>query len=200
MKAAEFGVELDSRRRGAVGTAQGPEAEGYVFEAAGASLELLMRRATGWDHGFFSVEAYRVSSYHRQAVTPGGPAARAGVGAAPALDLSTEATVKLWSVRTGSPRWGGQRPVHALDAALPGAALNGRYEALARIHLTDFRVRVLDSATTPGLSDTGSVVRVLVDFTDGDRAWTTTGVSPNIIEASWQALTDGIVFGLCADH
>ena len=89
----------------------------------------------------------------------------------------------------------GNGPVNALDAALR-AALNGRYEALARIHLTDFRVRVLDSATTPGLSDTGSVVRVLVDFTDGDRAWTTTGVSPNIIEASWQALTDGIVFGL----
>ena len=197
MKAAEFGVELDSRAAAELSERlKILEAEGYVFEAADASLELLMRRATGWDHEFFSVEAYRVSSYHRQAVTPEGRPLGPVSGAAPALDLSTEATVKLW---VGPDRLAavgeGNGPVNALDAALR-AALNGRYEALARIHLTDFRVRVLDSATTPGLSDTGSVVRVLVDFTDGDRAWTTTGVSPNIIEASWQALTDGIVFGL----
>ena len=197
MKAAEFGVELDSRAAAELSERlKVLEAEGYVFEAADASLELLMRRATGWDHEFFSVEAYRVSSYHRQAVTSEGRPLGPVSGAAPALDLSTEATVKLW---VGPDRLAavgeGNGPVNALDAALR-AALNGRYEALARIHLTDFRVRVLDSATTPGLSDTGSVVRVLVDFTDGDRAWTTTGVSPNIIEASWQALTDGIVFGL----
>ncbi len=197
MKAAEFGVELDSRAAAELSERlKILEAEGYVFEAADASLELLMRRATGWDHEFFSVEAYRVSSYHRQAVTSEGRPLGPVSGAAPALDLSTEATVKLW---VGPDRLAavgeGNGPVNALDAALR-AALNGRYEALARIHLTDFRVRVLDSATTPGLSDTGSVVRVLVDFTDGDRAWTTTGVSPNIIEASWQALTDGIVFGL----
>ena len=70
-KAAEFGVELDCaaaelserlRSRG----------RGYAFEAVYAPFELLMRRATGWDHEFFSVEAYRVSSYHRQAVTPEG--------------------------------------------------------------------------------------------------------------------------------
>ena len=197
MKAAEFGVELDSRAAAELSERlKVLEAEGHVFEAADASLELLMRRATGWDHEFFSVEAYRVSSYHRQAVTPEGRPLGPASGAAPALDLSTEATVKLW---VGPDRLAavgeGNGPVNALDAALR-AALNGRYEALARIHLTDFRVRVLDSATTPGLSDTGSVVRVLVDFTDGDRTWTTTGVSPNIIEASWQALTDGIVFGL----
>jgi len=55
---------------------------------------------------------------------------------------------------------------------------------------------VLDGSAGPGLSTTGAVVRVLIDFTDGDRTWTTTGVSPNLIEASWQALRDGLTFGL----
>ena len=199
MKAAEFGIELDGRAAADLSERlKVLEAEGYVFEAADASLELLMRRASGWEQDFFAVEAYRVSSYHREALRlPGDPLADGAAQAAePMLDLSTEATVKLW---IGDDRLAavgeGNGPVNALDAALRNA-LNGRYEALGRIHLTDFRVRVLDGATTPGLSDTGSVVRVLIDFSDGDRAWTTTGVSPNVIEASWQALTDGIVFGL----
>ncbi len=202
MKAAEFGVELDSRAAGELSERlKVLEAEGYVFEAADASLELLMRRAIGWEQDFLAVESYRVSSYHRQAIVPSGDPLAADTAAdtvvvEPSIDLSTEATVKLWVggdrlVAVGE----GNGPVNALDAALR-AALNGRYPALDRIHLTDFRVRVLDGATTPGLSDTGSVVRVLVDFTDGDRMWTTTGVSPNVIEASWQALVDGIVFGL----
>ena len=59
------------------------------------------------------------------------------------------------------------------------------------IHLTDYRVRVLDTG-----KGTGAVTRVLVDTTDGQRTWTTIGVSENIIEASWQALYDSVVFGL----
>lgn len=194
MKAAEFGVDLDSRAAAELSERlKVLEAEGFVFEAADASLELLMRRATGWEQDFFRVEAYRVSSYHRQALS-----AEAGgePGGEQLLDLSTEATVKLWVDADRLAAVGeGNGPVNALDAALR-AALNGRFEALDRIHLTDFRVRVLDGATTPGLSDTGAVVRVLIEFSDGGSVWTTTGVSPNIIEASWQALTDGIVFGL----
>jgi 2-isopropylmalate synthase len=187
MKAAEFGLELDARAAGALSERlKVLEAEGYVFEAADASLELLMRRAGGWEHEYFSVEAYRVSSYHRE-----GPASQTGE-----VDLSTEATVKLW---VGGERMAsvgeGNGPVNALDAALR-SALADRYQALSGIHLTDFRVRVLDGPTGPGLSDTGAVVRVLIDFAGGDRTWTTTGVSPNIIEASWHALTDGLVFGL----
>jgi len=205
MKAAEFGVELDGRAAGELSERlKLLEAEGYVFEAADASLELLMRRASGWEQDFFSVEAYRVSSYHRRAVGSGAggssTSATSTSGVLPgdpdAVDLSTEATVKLWVGEDRLVAVGeGNGPVNALDSALRNA-LNGRYEALGRIHLTDFKVRVLDSATTPGLSDTGSVVRVLVDFTDGDRTWTTTGVSPNIIEASWHALVDGIAFGM----
>jgi 2-isopropylmalate synthase len=84
----------------------------------------------------------------------------------------------------------GNGPVNALDNALR-RALDGRYPALERIHLTDYKVRVLDSVAA-----TGAVVRVLIVSTDGDTTWTTVGVSENIIEASWQALCDSIVYGL----
>ncbi len=84
----------------------------------------------------------------------------------------------------------GNGPVNALDNALRNA-LNGRFPALERIHLTDYKVRVLDSVAA-----TGAVVRVLIDSTDGDTTWTTVGVSENIIEASWSALVDSIVYGL----
>ena len=65
------------------------------------------------------------------------------------------------------------------------------YPQLAGIHLTDYKVRILDGATA-----TGAVTRVLLDATDGERTWTTIGVSGNIIEASWQALADSLVYGL----
>ena len=71
------------------------------------------------------------------------------------------------------------------------AALRGTYPQLDRIHLTDYKVRILDGATA-----TGAITRVLIDATDGSRTWTTIGVSPNIIEASWRALEEGIVYGL----
>jgi 2-isopropylmalate synthase len=80
--------------------------------------------------------------------------------------------------------------VNALDAALR-SALGARYPALDRVHLTDYKVRVLDTA-----KGTGAVTRVLIDSTNGDRTWTTIGVSENIIEASWQALYDSLVYGL----
>ena len=95
----------------------------------------------------------------------------------PAID--TEATVKVW---VGDERLiavgEGNGPVNALDHALRGL-LVGAYPQLAHIHLTDYRVRILDTE-----ADTDAVVRVLIDSTDGDRAWTTIGVSTNIIEAS----------------
>ena len=84
----------------------------------------------------------------------------------------------------------GNGPVHAIDAALRSAILT-RYPDLARVHLTDFKVRILD-----GAAGTGAVTRVLLDAADGERTWSTIGVSENIIQASWQALYDSIVFGL----
>jgi 2-isopropylmalate synthase len=84
----------------------------------------------------------------------------------------------------------GNGPVNALDEALR-SVLRVRYPAIDRIHLTDYRVRVLEGAAA-----TKAVVRVLIDSTDGDRSWSTIGVSENVIEASWRALVDSLVFGL----
>jgi 2-isopropylmalate synthase len=151
-----------------------------VFEAADASLELLMRRATGWEQRYFEVEGYRATTYHRAPVEG---------STQPAID--TEATVKLW---VGDERLiavgEGNGPVNALDQALR-RVLRANYPGIDHIQLTDYRVRILD-----GVATTGAVVRVLLDSTDGERAWTTIGVSTNIIEASWQALTDALVWGL----
>ena len=105
--------------------------------------------------------------------------------------INTEATIK---VHVGTDRLvavaEGNGPVNALDAALR-TALNGRYPGLERVHLTDYKVRVLDTE-----KGTGAITRVLVDSTDGDRSWTTIGVSENIIEASWLALLDSLLYGL----
>ena len=84
----------------------------------------------------------------------------------------------------------GNGPVNAIDRALR-SALEGPYPQLARVHLTDFKVRILD-----GAGATGAVTRVLLDATDGERDWTTIGVSANIIESSWRALEESLVFGL----
>jgi 2-isopropylmalate synthase len=84
----------------------------------------------------------------------------------------------------------GNGPVNAIDAALRSVLLE-KYPQLARIHLTDFKVRVLDTS-----QGTGAITRVLLDSSDGDGGWSTIGVSENIIEASWQALVDSIVYGL----
>jgi 2-isopropylmalate synthase len=153
------------------------EHEGYHFEAADASLELLMRRATGWAQTFFKVESMRVITDEL-----------------PSGDFTTEATVKVWigddrQVHTAE----GNGPVNAIDTALR-AALGSAFPSLRKVHLTDYKVRILDGATA-----TGAVTRVLIDFSNGSRSWTTIGVSTNIIEASWRALEEGLVFGLLHD-
>jgi 2-isopropylmalate synthase len=182
MKADELGLELDGEVIGRVlDELKRLEHEGYHFEVADGSLELLLRRATGWVADFFTVESFRVTTDHDgRDRTAGGPPG-----------VLTEATVK---VHVGQERLvavaEGNGPVNALDGALR-AAIGGKFPALDHIHLTDYRVRVLDTGR-----GTGAVTRVLVDTTDGQQTWTTIGVSENIIEASWQALYDSIVFGL----
>ncbi|MDA8293039.1 MAG: citramalate synthase [Actinomycetota bacterium] len=173
LKAAELGIELDSDAMTSVlDSLKRLEHQGYHFEVADASLELLLRRATGWRQGFFELESYRVIDERN-------------------AGRSTEATVK---VLAGSDRIvataEGNGPVNALDAALRDA-IERWYPSLRDIHLVDYRVRVLDTG-----AGTGSVTRVLIDSTDGERTWTTIGVSENIIDASWQALCDSIVYGL----
>ena len=187
MKAAELGLEIDGEVLGRVlDELKHLEHEGYHFEVADGSLELLLRRASGWSADYFTVESFRVITDH-----DGRTAERDdGVTEEPA-GLLTEATVK---VHVAGERVvavaEGNGPVNALDGALRGA-IGSKYPALDTIHLTDYRVRVLDTGR-----GTGAVTRVLVDTTDGQRTWTTIGVSENIIEASWQALYDSIVFGL----
>jgi 2-isopropylmalate synthase len=188
MKAAELGLAIDGVVLGRVlDELKHLEHEGYHFEVADGSLELLLRRASGWVADFFTVESFRVITDHA-----GHEAERDEdrVTGEPA-GLLTEATVK---VHVGGERVvavaEGNGPVNALDGALRGA-IGAKFPALDTIHLTDYRVRVLDTGR-----GTGAVTRVLVDSTDGERTWTTIGVSENIIEASWQALYDSIVFGL----
>ena len=176
LKAKELGLDLGGAALGeVVDTLKRLEHEGYHFEAADGSLELLLRRAAGWEQSFFELESFRVITEER-----GG-----GRG------FSVEATIK---VHVGGTRVvavaEGNGPVNALDAALR-TAIGSRYPALAKVHLTDYKVRVLDTQ-----KGTGAVTRVLLDSTDGERSWSTIGVSENVIEASWEALADSIVYGL----
>jgi 2-isopropylmalate synthase len=185
MKAAELGLDLDGEVLGRVlDELKRLEHEGYHFEVADGSLELLLKRATGWTPDYFSVESFRVITDHTDS-----PDSAPHVGGA--FGVTTEATVK---VHVGPERIvataEGNGPVNALDAALR-AAIGPKFPVLASIHLTDYRVRVLSSG-----QGTGAVTRVLVDTTDGSVTWTTIGVSENIIEASWQALYDSVVIGL----
>ena len=175
LKARELGIDMDGPALNeVVDTLKRLEHEGYHFEAADGSLELLMRRAAGWEHDFFRVESFRVITDE--------------VGD---RAFTTEATIK---VHVGGDRIvttaEGNGPVNALDKALR-AAIGSRYPALAHVHLTDYKVRILD-----GSGATGAVTRVLLSATDGERDWTTIGVSPNIIEASWRALEESVVWGL----
>jgi len=191
LKADELGIELDSAAMSSVLDAlKQLEYRGYHFEVADASLELLLRRATGWEADYFEVESFRVITDHRDPdeLQVGWSERGAEVASEPG---NTEATVRV--VIDGTRRVAtaeGNGPVNALDSALR-QAIGDHFPALASMHLTDYRVRVLDTG-----KGTGAVTRVLVDTSDGDRTWTTIGVSENIIEASWQALYDAIVFGL----
>ena len=185
MKAETLGIELDGKTVGdVIDTLKKLEHEGYHFEAADASLELLMRGAAGWEQPFFRLESFSVDTDHRSGTN-------ARLWNDVAVDVETSATVKVWVDDTRHLAVGeGNGPVNALDAALRDA-LGDIYPALDRISLTDFKVRVLDTG-----KGTGAITRVLLDSTDGAREWTTIGVSENIIEASWQALVDSLVYGL----
>ena len=185
MKAADLGLSMDGRVLGEViDTLKRLEYAGYHFEAADASLELLMRGAAGWEQDYFRLESFRVLLDHRS-----GSGARAWNEVA--CEVETEATVKLWVGGERRTAVGeGNGPVNALDSAFRSACA-GHYPALERIALTDYKVRVLDTH-----KGTGAVTRVLIDSTDHRKTWSTIGVSANIIEASWQALADSLVYGL----
>ncbi|MBI04170.1 MAG: citramalate synthase [Acidimicrobiaceae bacterium] len=185
LKADQLGIQMDGDTLGEiVETLKELEYAGYHFEVADASLELLIRAAAGWTQDYFILESFSVNVGHRS-----GSGSRAWNEVA--VEVDTEATVK---VQVGDERLEatgqGNGPVNALDAALR-SVLDGRFPQLNRLHLTDFKVRVLETR-----QGTASVTRVLIDTTNGERTWTTIGVSENIIEASWQALVDSLVYGI----
>jgi 2-isopropylmalate synthase len=152
------------------------EAKGYTFEAADASLALLLHEQVyGFRPSYGDVESWRV-------ITEARPEAREAV---------SEATVKLHA--------GGQRhvataegngPVAALDRALRSALL-ATYPELEHMHLTDYKVRILDAGAA-----TDAITRVLIETTGSSSVWQTVGVGTNVVEASWQALIDGLTHGL----
>jgi len=174
-KADELGLDMDSQLAGeVVERVKELEHQGYHFEAADGTFELLVREMTGWANPYFELESFRVQSERRSDES-----------------IASEATVKIMAggerrVSVGE----GVGPVHALDMALRGALRND-FPGVADLRLTDYRVRVLDS--TDG---TSARVRVLIETSDHDSSWGTIGVHENVIEASWEALADGIVVGL----
>jgi 2-isopropylmalate synthase len=174
-KAEELGFSLtEEQAREVLDQVKVLEHKGYHFEAADGSFELLVRRVLGWEQPFFVLESFRVF------------VERPADG-----DVSAQATVKVVVdgervLTTGE----GVGPVHALDQALR-SALRTAYPEVDSLRLTDYRVRVLDTS-----EGTGAVVRVLLETSSPEDAWDTIGVHNNIIEASWEALVDGLVIGL----
>ena len=160
------------------------EYRGYHFEAADASLELLLRAATGWEQDFFQLQSFSVNVGHLS-----GSGSRAWNDVT--VEVDTEATVSIKiDEKIVEASGQGNGPVNALDSALR-QAIGSRYPTLDNLRLTDYKVRVLETS-----KGTGAITRVLLDTTNGEKTWTTIGVSENIIEASWQALVDSIVYGL----
>jgi 2-isopropylmalate synthase len=176
-KAEEEAVEMND---GAVADVleriKASEARGFSYEAADASVALLIRRrAPGYEAPFTLVD-YKVMVGHR-----------------PDTGTFSEATIKITIagevLHTAAE---GDGPVNALDAALRKALVQ-HYPAVNRIHLEDYKVRILD-----GRDGTSAITRVLIDSGDGTRRWSTVGASSSIIEASWLALADSIEYALGA--
>ena len=176
IKAKELDLELDKQTpetRKILNTIQDLENEGYQFEAAEASLELVMKKAMGKYKPFFELCGFRTSVEKRDG------------------ELISEATVKVKVNGQEELTAGeGDGPVNALDNALR-KALSKFFPVINKIHLTDYKVRVINSG-----GGTGAKVRVFVQFRDEKTDWTTVGVSENIIDASWHALVEAIEYKL----
>jgi 2-isopropylmalate synthase len=177
LKSAELGVDVTGRPdvvSRVVDRVKERESSGWSYEAADASFELLVRDELGSAPEQFVLESYRVIIDRREDG-----------------NLVTEATVK---VHAGGRRVittaEGNGPVNALDLALR-SALEEVFPKLANLELSDYKVRIL-----PGKHGTDATTRVLIETSDKSVEWTTVGVHPNIIEASWLALQDAVRYGL----
>lgn len=176
-KAREFDIDInayDSETRKVIRQIKELESQGFQYEGAEASLELLLRQAFGQMEDYFHLKNLKVILEKNE----GGK-------------TTSEAMVKIAvGERIYHTAAEGDGPVNALDNALR-KALNEVYPAINEIHLTDYKVRVLD-----GSEATAARVRVLIETADGSEKWSTVGVSENIIEASFQALADSINYML----
>jgi 2-isopropylmalate synthase len=174
-KAEEYDVTLEAGATSAV--LQGlkeREARGFAFEAAEASVAIMMRRESADYASPFELIDYKVI-----------------VGQREGEEAFSEATIKIrvrGDVVHTAAEGGG--PVAALDAALRKALVLA-YPEIAGIRLEDYKVRILDS-----VAGTAAIVRVMIDTSFGEERWSTVGASPNVLEASWLALADGIEYGL----
>ena len=178
LKSREFGVDLagdEAALTRVLAKVKELEQQGYTFDAADASFELLLRRELEVD----ALEYAEIESWRIMIDARGGE------------DALSEATVKAVAggqrlVATGE----GNGPVNALDQGLR-QALVAVYPEVEHIELIDYKVRILDAA-----HGTDATTRVLIEHADEHTSWTTVGVAPNIVEASWLALVDGITYGL----
>lgn len=177
-KAIELGLGRKESEEGAgeiLAVLKEMEAKGYAFEAANASFKILVQKVLKKHRSFFDLEGFRVIIEKRSKDEP----------------CISEATLKL---RVGNEVEQtvaeGDGPVDALDSALRKALVRF-YPSISEVHLTDFRVRILDPQEA-----TAATTRVLVESSDDEDSWGTVGVSENIIEASWEALVDGVEYKL----
>ncbi len=179
-KARTFGIELSKHNPAAHQILQrlkALESEGYQFEAAEASFDLLMREALGKRQQLFEIKGFQVHCDLVQGIESHNSNALATIKIAVNSQDILEAAE-------------GNGPVAALDAALRKALVNF-YPQIAQFELTDYKVRILD-----GHSGTAAKTRVLVESRNGHQRWTTVGVSSNILEASYQAVVEGLEYGL----
>ncbi|MGG4394525.1 citramalate synthase [Paenibacillus thiaminolyticus] len=176
-KAQQLGYELDASNpntRAIIERIKELEHQGYQFEGADASLELLLRQATGTHEEPFTFASFKML-----------------VEKSADRSVNSEAIVKLnVGNETVYMAAEGNGPVNALDNALRKALVR-HYPFIEDMHLTDYKVRVLDENDT-----TAAKVRVLIESTDSHNTWSTVGVSSNVIEASWEALVDSIRYAL----
>lgn len=175
-KAQEMGLEVSlegQKSRDVIDRIKELEHQGYQFEGADASLELLLRDAYGGSTEIFTVDSFKimVEKTNKELLTE-------------AIVKVTVAGEQVYTVAEGNG------PVNALDNALRKALIQF-YPGIRDIHLTDYKVRVLDEKDT-----TAAKVRVLIESTDFKDTWNTVGVSSNVIEASWEALVDSIRYAL----
>jgi 2-isopropylmalate synthase len=177
-KARELDINLDGdpdRIASILNSVKNLEYEGYSFEGAEASFELMLRRTLGLHEDLFELEGFRLIIEKKGANGP------------PVSEATVKVRIGGETIHTAAE---GDGPVNALDNALR-KALTQVYPEIQSITLTDYKVRVIDEE-----AGTAAKVRVLIESTSGGYPWGTVGVSTNIIEASWRALADSIEYGL----